>query len=88
MGSTGEYSDRSEWCICALEDEEAAKDYVTKLDTEFKIRWAEFCSNDGRKKSRSRYFPPGWNKYDPTGYPPDYTGIGYWYQKIPMGPLA
>lgn len=35
IGSTGEYSDRSEWCVAAVETEDAAKRYVAALDVQY-----------------------------------------------------
>jgi len=36
MGSTGEYSDRTEWAACAFDEEWKAQRFVSQIETEFR----------------------------------------------------
>lgn len=71
-GTTGEYSDRQEWLVCAYQDEQLAKDHVLAA-----TRWAhEEHARIGRYGDSDR----------PSPYDPDiviyYTGTAYRYDAV------
>jgi hypothetical protein len=75
IGSTGEYSDRDEWPVCAYLDEDLAKAHVVRAGE----RAAEIHAT-----RPSRYEEPtGTNEHDP-GMKMDYTGTFYHYWAVPL----
>lgn len=78
FGSTGEYSDRTEWLIKAFSNAEKAKELVINATQE---------ADRIRVKYKSSYF--NWDsKNDPNKYDPkmllDYTGTSYYYQSVEL----
>ncbi len=76
MGSTGEYSDRTEWPVKAYRNEERAKEHVVNAERE-------------AKKLQARYgiigeIPKDANPYD-TDMDMDYTGANYYYLSVELG---
>lgn len=75
IGSTGEYSDRSEWLVRAFRDEAAAREWAEKAATRAK----EIEAVRG-----SRYdVDPDSNEFDPH-MTMDYTGTSYYVQDVPL----
>jgi hypothetical protein len=76
MGSTGEYSDRSEWPVCAYQDKARADEH------------ADLAKNEAHKlakarKSRYEDVKEGSNIYDPKMYM-DYTGTDYYVLSVDL----
>ena len=78
VGSTGEYSDRSEWYVAAYFDEELAKEHVMLADE----KGRELFASDNTWKGRIEM--KGKNPWDPDGQSPDYTGWTYYYESVPF----
>ena len=75
FGTTGEYSDRTEWLIKAFTTEEAAKELVAK---------ATQRANELIATAPNRYsIKEGSNEFDP-GMQVDYTGTSYFYEKVEL----
>ena len=86
-GSTGEYSDRTDWMVCAYADEEAAKAVVTEYSAmakEIAVRMKLPPENPlhigygNRWKSDFK-----WPHPDPS-FQIDYTGTEYMYCEIDL----
>ncbi len=74
FGYTGEYSDRSEWPVCAYLDGSLAEEHAKRaVEEALKI--------EGKRGSRYSMLSPlnGTNPYDP-GMKMDYTGT--WYDVV------
>jgi len=71
MGTTGEYSDREEWPVCAFYDEEKAKERVVLAEQRVRelILTMEYHEDDVTNE---------YDKYMRT----DYTGTSYFYAKV------
>lgn len=78
MGTTGEYSDRSEWPVKAFYCEKVAQDLVVAATR--KAKELEVIRN-----SVSRYDAPkrGSNEFDPN-MQMDYTGIDYYIMETEL----
>lgn len=82
QGTTGEYSGRSEWSVCAYTDLEMARAHVTLADD-----WARADHVRRQPSKRDKYGmyfdhgdgPP--NPYDPS-YRADYTGTYYYLAEV------
>lgn len=75
-GTTGEYSDRSEWPVMAYVDEEKAKEHVVNAERRAKELEA----------TRRDYFDnveKGANEFDPEMIM-DYTGTSYYYYDVEL----
>lgn len=69
-GSSGEYSDRRDWVVCAYRTEAEAKRHA---------ELAEARSKELRRDSGSYWdIPAGANEWDPQELH-DYTGTRYWH---------
>ncbi len=85
-GSSGEYSDRTEWAVAVVETEDDAKAYVAALDEQYKqipqeMHEARWCHEDEMKAIMT---------LDPC-FESDYTGTHYFYGEadfIPTRDLA
>lgn len=77
IGQTGEYSDRDEWTVCYLDNEEQAKKYV-ELATRSAKEIEALCPNDNGCEALTMYGNP----YD-ADMQLDYTGTYYSYRKVP-----
>jgi hypothetical protein len=79
MGSTGEYSDRTEWPVKAFMSEDAAKDLVLRADRRAKELAHEVQGMDYSK--RNEMFKA--NELDPQ-IAIDYTGTTYYYMAVEL----
>jgi hypothetical protein len=74
-GTTGEYSDRSEWPVCAYKDEQKAKDH------------AEMATKRAKEieATRKNRYPrcEGLNEFDPN-MSIDYTGTEYFIEEMEL----
>ena len=73
IGSTGEYSDRTEWIVCGFLDEEKAQERVLLAGAEARELFASGES--------SRYDSDPINKYDDK-FQMGYTGTVYYYATV------
>ena len=75
-GSTGEYSEFSEWVVCAYRTEEDAKKHQQLAQAEA----------DNIKRKRKIYGAVGkpYNKYDPEQMNMDYNGTTYSYKLVEL----
>lgn len=71
MGSTGEYSDRTEWSVCAYADKALAEQHVQMADA---------CA---KEQMPYRYDKELVNPFDP-GMIMDYTGTYYYIYEVPV----
>jgi len=71
QGSTGEYSDRTDWVVCAYKSEAAAKEHVMKAEKRAKEIFAVSQGHIWQPE-------PSLNEFDP-GMIMDYTGTFYTY---------
>lgn len=77
-GSTGEYSDRSEWLVRAFINEDAAKDYAERCGQHARA-FAE------RERIAGTYIDSdGQNPLD-SNFHCDYTGTYYTVEACPLG---
>jgi hypothetical protein len=79
MGSTGEYSDRSEWPVRAFASEEKAKELVASADRAAKELAVTTQGMDWKKASELLKQ----NKLDPDVMI-DYTGTTYYYMTVEL----
>lgn len=75
VGTTGEYSDRSEWLVCAFVKEQDAKDLVVNASR----RAQELAATRSSQYSIERAA----NEYDPK-MEMDYTGTTYYYAPVEL----
>ena len=82
MGSTGEYSDRTEWSVCYYTNEESAKEHVkaaTRRAKEIKFRADEddiaTCLLEDQTEAKYK------NSMDPN-MRMYYTGTRYYYMTV------
>jgi len=80
FGTTGEYSDRTEWAIISYYNEEIAKDHVVNATQ----RANEWEIEKDTKESWDYDIPEGFNKYD-LDMQMDYTGTSYYYVTTIVG---
>lgn len=80
-GETGEYSDRSDWNVCAYKNEEDAKIHVVKasevareLYAKYQNDFMNWYDDDGVIKT---------NPYDKR-FSMDYTGTNYGYSEVEL----
>jgi hypothetical protein len=80
-GSTGEYSDRSEWSVAAVNTEAEAQRYVSALEKQYLSMPQEWHDDrwDHEEKMKERM------TLDPN-FACDYTGTQYFYGKVEMYP--
>ena len=80
VGSSGEYSDRTEWGVVAFISEDAAKDHVEKATKRAKeleaTRPTDWTKQADHFKS---------NEFDPD-MKTDYTGTSYYYITVELRP--
>ena len=79
MGSTGEYSDRREWPVRAVRDEERAK-CIVELATQ---RATVINESKDRYASLDEKNPAHVNEWDPD-MQTDYTGTSYFYYTVDL----
>jgi len=78
-GSTGEYSDRSEWLVAAYTDRAVAQKHVDDSEEWFRVnipqlgKWPHYGYEDREKK----------NPYDPK-MSVDYTGAHWFLQEVEL----
>ena len=78
MGTTGEYSDRSEWPVIAFVSEEAAKERIEKATHRAKELEATIPSNYEMHVDHFKQ-----NEFDPD-MQHKYTGTEYYYLKVEL----
>ena len=76
VGSTGEYSDRTEWIVCAYADEALARAHVKAAEREAKRIEAT--------NSRYNHEPDDQAKAWDAGMVVDYTGTLYWVSEVEL----
>lgn len=74
-GTTGEYSDRSDWNVCAYKNEDRAEEHVRKA----MLRAKELQGEYGRYSA----IPKGSNEFDPD-MQMDYTGTEYYFATVEL----
>ncbi len=85
MGSTGEYSDQTEWPVCAYMDEKKAEERVLEASAISRMIFQWECAECGNGW-RDHYasfckMPKPQNKYDPN-FEMDYTGTTYYLIEV------
>jgi hypothetical protein len=89
-GSTGEYSDRTDWMVRAYDDEEAAKACVIEFDRVAKEIEARTQLDPGDPQHIERWAYSGYEDEEPAIKHPDpsfsmsYTGTIYGYAEIDL----
>lgn len=84
IGRTGEYSDRTEWCVRVFDTEAAAVDYRTMLLNTYRHAIVE-RPNEMEYEARERVAGEMSGGPDPSLPHIDYTGLDYTIVKAPMG---
>ena len=92
FGSTGEYSDRSEWPIVAVQSEERAKSLVTQLDAKARELGISASQYKYLKNTTARYgadFDAAKEAMDAVLSGAivdavDYTGVRFYYTDVPF----
>lgn len=80
MGTTGEYSDRSEWMAKAFKTAEKAEEHIKILD----IKMQEFGAVRGYIAWKElQAISAKMNEYDPK-FIMDYTGTSYYYEEVEL----
>ena len=84
IGTTGEYSDRSEWIVAAYWDQEKALEHAARA----RRRTAEIAASFGSNyldllKARDASDPGTKNIWDPN-WSRDYTGTDYTVAEVPL----
>jgi len=79
MGSTGAYSDRTDWAVVAYESKELAEQHVINAQTEAKKIQTMKEGLDDRHSYDSD--PRSINKWD-KGMMMDYTGTHYYWNEV------
>jgi len=89
QGSTGEYSDRTEWLVCAYGDEESAKAHVVRAGRRANEIEEWRCP---KCDERWQYHDTDWsgckekrphNEHDER-FRIDYTGTRYFYERVEL----
>jgi hypothetical protein len=79
-GASGEYSDRSEWTVCAFNEKRQAERFVTQIETELRRIGTDrdiFRLSCGARGELERQL----QKIDPSAHV-DYTGLRYWVEPV------
>ncbi len=84
VGTTGEYSDRSEWIVAAYWDQEKALEHAARA----RRRTAEIAASYGINyldllKAKDTKDPAVTNVWDPN-WSHDYTGTDYTVAEVPL----
>lgn len=78
IGTTGEFSDRSEWPVAVVSSEDAAKRYIEALDEQYQRlppEWRDnYWDSDGQMKAHMSLDP---------NFGCGYTGTSYFYCECP-----
>lgn len=77
MGTTGEFSDRSEWLVAAYASKEMAERHALLC-----AQWVE--QNVNRTDSAKFYAKDHANPYDPNMRVDFYTGVDWFVQSVPL----
>lgn len=84
MGSTGEYSDRTEWPVIAFSSEAAAKERIAALDARMQQMPEDWREERGKFGTEIKaHMAP----LDP-GFSMDYTGTSYFFYEVDVLPAA
>lgn len=84
-GSTGEYSDRTDWKVCAFRDEAKAKSLVAELTILASATEAHCDVNGNRYTFEDTKPGMVWKAKDPSAQL-DYTGSSYYVYEIGLHP--
>lgn len=77
MGSTGEYSDRSDWMVCAYTDESLARAHAERAEYVARAIYVQI------KATRGSFCDEKKNPHDPK-MEMDYTGTSYTVVPMPL----
>jgi hypothetical protein len=82
QGSTGEYSDRTDWIVCAYTDKEKADEHATKAEAwgiGYAGRWEvrDYSAKEDVAMENDK------NPFDPN-FRQDYTGTSYWVKECEL----
>jgi hypothetical protein len=85
FGTTGEYSDRTEWMVRAYADEAEAQRIVEEYTKQSKACEArtKLPKDDPQYLNRYTWLGPKWPHDDPT-FSMDYTGTDYFYGEVEL----
>lgn len=75
-GSTGEYSDRMEWTVCAYFSEKLAKEHAENAQAKANLLRQQYL--------HPWDIPKGANEFDPTSFSMDYTGTRYEWSMVEL----
>lgn len=79
IGTTGEYSDRSEWPVAVVASEQAAESYITALDQQYQRMPRRWHGRSWEYQDEIRAHM----SLDPK-FHCDYTGTSYFYCACPI----
>ncbi len=79
FGTTGEYSDRSEWTVASYTDEDIAKGHVDAVEAEALAKGLKY---DNEKHCMAAERDNVKLDLDPSIGHVDYTGVSYYYEKV------
>lgn len=83
FGSTGEYSDRTEWPVKAVKDLDRAQEIVTLASEYANTLFAKFENEEVSKHSNEGQELVSKNPHDPE-MKMDYTGTSYYYTEVEL----
>lgn len=83
MGTTGEYSDRSEWPVAAVETEDEAKQYIAALERQYQNIPPSMKQDRWKNRDKVKALMT----LDPS-FDEDYTGTSYFMCEVPFVPSA
>jgi hypothetical protein len=83
IGTTGEYSDRTEWYVAAYWEESKAKEHALKAKQRTARIVSVFGDEYNAKKARREGDPGAENPFDPC-WECDYTGTDYCVVEVPL----
>jgi hypothetical protein len=81
-GTTGEYSDRTEWSVCAFDEEWKAQRFVEQIETEIRKIEAAGIELYGIHSALHMALAEQIKRFDPALSRIDYTGVRYWVESV------
>lgn len=82
MGSTGEYSDRTEWPVIAVTSEAAAKERITELEVKMQQMPQEWREERWEHEDKIKAHMASLD----ASFLMDYTGTHYFFYEVPVAP--